>query len=153
MDLFESQVEARRRFDDERLEQALHRLSDAVTGARTAEGASRLVQAGSALDHVLAYYGVEGGETPRGVKSMDELIQQRLRSTGIMCRPVRLSGAWYRDAMGAMLGFADDGLPVALIPLARGGYQFIDGMGPVRVNERSAKRLADEAWCFYRPLP
>ena len=153
MDLFESQVEARRRFDDERLEQALHRLSDAVTGARTAEGASRLVQAGSALDHVLAYYGVEGGEMPRGVKSMDELIQQRLRSTGIMCRPVRLSGAWYRDAMGAMLGFADDGLPVALIPLARGGYQFIDGMGPVRVNERSAKRLADEAWCFYRPLP
>ncbi|MCF6413724.1 ATP-binding cassette domain-containing protein [Collinsella tanakaei] len=153
MDLFESQVEARRRFDDERLEQALHRLSDAVTGARTAEGASRLVQAGSALDHVFAYYGVEGGETPRGVKSMDELIQQRLRSTGIMCRPVRLSGAWYRDAMGAMLGFADDGLPVALIPLARGGYQFIDGMGPVRVNERSAKRLADEAWCFYRPLP
>ncbi|WP_066828938.1 ATP-binding cassette domain-containing protein [Collinsella ihumii] len=153
MDLFESQVEARRRFDDERLEQALHRLSDAVTGARTAEGASRLVQAGSALDHVLAYYGVEGGETPRGVKSMDELIQQRLRSTGIMCRPVRLSGAWYRDAMGAMLGFADDGLPVALIPLARGGYQFVDGMGPVRVNERSAKRLADEAWCFYRPLP
>ncbi|MBM6688671.1 ATP-binding cassette domain-containing protein [Collinsella tanakaei] len=153
MDLFESQVEARRRFDDERLEQALHRLSDAVTGARTAEGASRLVQAGSALDHVLAYYGVEGGETPRGVKSMDELIQQRLRSTGIMCRPVRLSGAWYRDAMGAMLGFADDGLPVALIPLARGGYQFIDGMGPVRVNERSAKRLVDEAWCFYRPLP
>ena len=153
MDLFESQVEARRRFDDERLEQALHRQSDAVTGARTAEGASRLVQAGSALDHVLAYYGVEGGETPRGVKSMDELIQQRLRSTGIMCRPVRLSGAWYRDAMGAMLGFADDGLPVALIPLARGGYQFIDGMGPVRVNERSAKRLADEAWCFYRPLP
>ncbi|MDN0055873.1 ATP-binding cassette domain-containing protein [Collinsella ihumii] len=153
MDLFGSQVEARRRFDDERLEQALHRLSDAVTGARTAEGASRLVQAGSALDHVLAYYGVEGGETPRGVKSMDELIQQRLRSTGIMCRPVRLSGAWYRDAMGAMLGFADDGLPVALIPLARGGYQFIDGMGPVRVNERSAKRLADEAWCFYRPLP
>ena len=153
MDLFESQVEARRRFDDERLEQALHRLSDAVTGARTAEGASRLVRAGSALDHVLAYYGVEGGETPRGVKSMDELIQQRLRSTGIMCRPVRLSGAWYRDAMGAMLGFADDGLPVALIPLARGGYQFIDGMGPVRVNERSAKRLADEAWCFYRPLP
>ncbi len=153
MDLFESQVEARRRFDDERLERALHRLSDAVTGARTAEGASRLVQAGSALDHVLAYYGVEGGETPRGVKSMDELIQQRLRSTGIMCRPVRLSGAWYRDAMGAMLGFADDGLPVALIPLARGGYQFIDGMGPVRVNERSAKRLADEAWCFYRPLP
>lgn len=153
MDLFESQVEARRRFDDERLEQALHRLSDAVTGARTAEGASRLVQAGSALDHVLAYYGVEGGETPRGVKSMDELIQQRLRSTGIMCRPVRLSGAWHRDAMGAMLGFVDDGLPVALIPLARGGYQFIDGMGPVRVNERSAKRLADEAWCFYRPLP
>ena len=153
MDLFESQVEARRRFDDERLEQALHRLSDAVTGARTAEGASRLVQAGSALDHVLTYYGVEGGETPRGVKSMDELIQQRLRSTGIMCRPVRLSGAWYRDAMGAMLGFADDGLPVALIPLARGGYQVIDGMGPVRVNERSAKRLADEAWCFYRPLP
>ena len=153
MNLFESQVEARRRFDDERLEQALHRLSDAVTGARTAEGASRLVQAGSALNHVLAYYGVEGGETTRGVKSMDELIQQRLRSTGIMCRPVRLSGAWYRDAMGAMLGFADDGLPVALIPLARGGYQFIDGMGPVRVNERSAKRLADEAWCFYRPLP
>ena len=153
MNLFESQVEVRRRYDDERLEAALQRLSDSVTGARTAEGTSRMAQAGSALDYVLAYYGVEGGEPVRGVESMDELIQQRLRSTGIMCRPVRLSGAWYRDAMGAMLGFADDGLPVALIPLARGGYQFMDGMGPVRVNERTAKRLSEEAWCFYRPLP
>lgn len=153
MNLFESQVEQRRRCDDERLEAALKRLSDAVTGARTAEGASRMAQAGSALDYVLAYYGVEGAEPPRGVESMDELIQQRLRSTGIMCRPVRLCGAWYRDAMGAMLGFADDGLPVALLPLARGGYQFMDGMGPVRVNERTAGRLAEEAWCFYRPLP
>lgn len=153
MNLFESQVEQRRRCDDERLEAALKRLSDAVTGARTAEGASRMAQAGSALDYVLAYYGVEGAEPPRGVESMDELIQQRLRSTGIMCRPVRLCGAWYRDAMGAMLGFADDGLPVALLPLARGGYQFMDGMGPVHVNERTAGRLAEEAWCFYRPLP
>ena len=153
MGWFESQVEERRRSDDERLEAALRRLSDAVTGKRTAEANSTMAQATGALDIVLAYYGVEGSEAPRGVVDVRELIDARLRSTGIMYRPVRLSKGWYHDAMGAMLGFADDGLPVALVPQARGGYCFYDGMGAVTVNARTAERLAPEAFCFYRPLP
>lgn len=153
MGWFESQVEERRRSDDERLEAALRRLSDAVTGKRTADANSTMEQATGALDIVLAYYGVEGSEAPRGVVDVRELIDARLRSTGIMYRPVRLTKGWYHDAMGAMLGFADDGLPVALVPQARGGYCFYDGMGAVTVNARTAERLSAEAFCFYRPLP
>ena len=96
---------------------------------------------------------MEGSDAPRGVKDMNELIDARLRSTGIMYRPVSLDHEWYHDAMGAMLGFADDGLPVALVPQGRSGYRFYDGMGAVTVNARTAKRLAREAYCFYRPLP
>ena len=153
MGWFESQVEERRRSDDERLEAALRRLSDSVTGGHTADAGSKVAQATGALDIVLAYYGVEGSDAPRGVKDMNELIDARLRSTGIMYRPVSLDHEWYHDAMGAMLGFADDGLPVALVPQGRSGYRFYDGMGAVTVNARTAKRLAREAYCFYRPLP
>ena len=153
MGWFESQVEERRRSDDERLEAALRRLSDSVTGGHTADAGSKVAQATGALDIVLAYYGVEGSDAPRGVKDMNELIDARLRSTGIMYRPVSLDHEWYHDAMGAMLGFADDGLPVAVVPQGRGGYRFYDGMGAVTVNARTAKRLAREAYCFYRPLP
>lgn len=153
MSWFDAQVEERRRSDDERLEVALRRLSDAVTGGHSADAGSRTARAASALDVVLAYYGVEGSEAPRGVVGIPELIEARLRSTGVMYRPVRLTPGWYRDAMGAMLGFADDGLPVALVPKARGGYRFFDGMGEVAVNARTAARLAPEAYCFYRPLP
>ena len=67
MGWFESQVEERRRSDDERLEAALRRLSDSVTGGHTADAGSKVAQATGALDIVLAYYGVEGSDAPRGV--------------------------------------------------------------------------------------
>ena len=61
-----------------------------------------------------------------------------------------------RDLSAAVTGkrpgtSADD---VALVP-QRGGYCFVDPAtgSKVRVNERSAARLSDEAYCFYRPLP
>lgn len=64
MGWFESQVEERRRADDARLDMALRRLSDAVSGGHSAEAASSAARAASALDHVLAYYGAEPGEAP-----------------------------------------------------------------------------------------
>lgn len=61
-----------------------------------------------------------------------------------------------RDLSAAVTGkrpgtSADD---VALVP-QRGGYCFVDPAtgSKVRVNERSAARLSDEAYCFYRLLP
>lgn len=64
MGWFESQIEERRRADDARLDMAPRRLSDAVTGGHTAESGSSAERAATALDRVLAYYGVEPSEEP-----------------------------------------------------------------------------------------
>ncbi len=154
MGWFESQVEERKRSDAARLDVALRRLSDAVTGKRTAEGGDELSQAKSAMAAVLGYYGAKASEPPRGMSDMRSLIEFQLQSTGIMSRPVRLTEGWTADAIGAMLGFLDDGTPVALLPQKRGGYAYRGPDGAlVRVDRAAAKRLKEEAYCFYRPLP
>ena len=53
-----------------------------------------------------------------------------------------------------MLGFVD-GAPVALIPQPAGGFAYSDAATgeKVRVDRANAARLAQEAYCFYQPLP
>ena len=77
------------------------------------------------------------------------------RPQGIMWRTVQLSGSWYRDAMGVMLGFFEDGRPVVLFPAWNSGcfYKDPDTGRRLRVTPALAKRLRPEATLYYRPLP
>lgn len=154
MGWFESQIEERERADAAKLDVALRALSDAVTGKRTADAADALAQANSAIAAVIGYYGAKAADPPRGMKDVSELMEFQLRTTGIMHRPVRLTRGWTSDAIGAMLGFLDDGTPVALLPLKRGGYAYRAADGTlVRIDRAAEGRLKEEAYCFYRPLP
>ncbi|MCH3942687.1 MAG: NHLP bacteriocin export ABC transporter permease/ATPase subunit [Atopobiaceae bacterium] len=155
MGWFESQIEERRKLDEERLSDALQALSDAVTNRRETPGADMWAQTQDALASVLAYYGARPSEVPRDTVDVASIVDCALRSTGVMARPVRLAGPWWRDAMGAMLGFSTDGTPVALLPRANGGYSFHDPSDGEahRVGTATVDRLEGAAWCFYRPLP
>lgn len=154
MGWFESQIHERRANDDALLDRAMRDLSAAVTGKRPGTSADDGRTASDAVDAVLAYYGVRPTELPRGVTGLRDIVDYQLRPTGIRYRTVLLPKGWYKDAIGALLATTTDGVPVTLVP-QRGGYCFVDPAtgSKVRVNERSAARLSDEAYCFYRPLP
>ena len=155
MGWFEHQIDERRREDDRRLDESLRGLSDAITGRSTREGTDAAVRARSALSAVLAYYGEKLPEDLDTVKrgDIEGFIDNDLRVTGIMARPVRLTHGWRTEAVGAMLGFLKDGSPVALLPRTRGGYRAVglaDGKGS---SSHGLPELKEEAYCFYRPLP
>ena len=155
MGWFDSQIKERLEHDEDLVSQAAWDLSVAIIG-RAAGGAE--VDAGKAaadaVGEVLAYYRVKPADAPRDPKSVRDLIDAQLRGTGVMCRRVVLSKGWQRDAAGAMLGFVD-GAPVALIPQPAGGFAYSDAATgeKVRVDRANAARLAQEAYCFYQPLP
>ncbi|MFZ2403789.1 MAG: NHLP bacteriocin export ABC transporter permease/ATPase subunit [Methylobacter sp.] len=81
----------------------------------------------------------------------DILLVSRLRS-----RTVQLRGAWWRQDNGPLLGFLEDGAPVALLPDRHGsGYSLADPRDGRRkpVDEDSALMLDSNAVMLYRRLP
>ena len=158
MSWFENQIEQRREADEKRLSESLQEISDAITGRIHAGGTEAAEQAKTALAAVLRYYGAKGdaaNDADADPADMDAYLESQLRSSGIMCRPVRLPDGWQKDAVGAMLGFVDEKTPVALIPQVRGGYAYRDPKTGERVTVGSpaSAAVAREAYCFYRPLP
>ena len=155
MGWFEHQIEERGREDDRRLEESLRGLSDAITGASTREGTDAAMRARSALSAVLAYYGAGLSDDLDSVKrgDIEGFIENDLRVTGIMARPVRLTKDWQNEAVGAMLGFLEDGSPVALLPRTRGGYRAVGLAASGKSGAHGLPSLKEEAYCFYRPLP
>ncbi|MBR3182485.1 MAG: NHLP bacteriocin export ABC transporter permease/ATPase subunit [Eggerthellaceae bacterium] len=109
----------------------------------------------SAMGVLLSYFNVK----PSDVQSVGDTTEQRLDSMlhphGIMRRKVRLEGAWYKDAIGAMLGTLQDGTSVALLPRGIAGYCYVDPSSGkrVRVTGGNAGSIQPDALCLYRPLP
>ena len=157
MGWFSEQIDARRRLDREELEDSYARLAASVVGSRRAPRFTLddAAAADDAVSAILAFYGQAPAEVPDDVVDPMERIERALRPTGVMKRPVRLEGAWWRDATGVYLGRLKDGGPVALIPLRARSYGYVDPVTKekVTVNARTADALEPEALCFYRPLP
>ena len=157
MNWFEEQIETRRRLDEEGLEEAYARLAASIVGSErsprfTLDDAAA---ADSAVEAVLAYYGTEPADVPVDITNPMDRVDWAVRPTGVMRRPVRLVGAWWKDATGAYLATTTDGTPVALIPRRIRGYGFVDPVTKQKthVNATTAKQLNENALCFYRPLP
>lgn len=110
--------------------------------------------AADAVGEVLAYYRVKPADAPRDPKSVRDLIDAQLRGTGVMCRRVVLSKGWQRDGGGGYAGVRRRRAGSA-DPSASGGFAYSDvATGEkVRVDRANAARLAQEAYCFYQPLP
>ena len=157
MGWFSDQVKERYRFDQEELEDSYARLAASVIGSGRAPHFTLddAAAADNAVSAVLAFYGQKPAEVPDDITDPMERIESAIRPTGVMKRPVRLEGSWWRDSTGAYLGRLKEGSPVAIIPLRSRGYGYVNPVSKekVTINKRTADNLANEALCFYRPLP
>ena len=157
MGWFSEQIDQRRHLDQEELEGSYARLAASVVESERAPRFTLddAAAADDAVSAVLAFYGQVPAKVSDDVTDPMERIECALRPTGVMKRPVRLQGDWWRDAIGAYLGKLKDGSPVALIPLRARGYGYIDPVtkDKVTLDRRTASALEPEALCFYRPLP
>ena len=157
MNWFENQIEERRRADDQLLEDSLINISGVVLGNRNAEKISdeRIITK-TAIDEILKYYHYKPVEMSDTAKSSEQQLDYCLAPYGIMRRNIELSEKWYKDAYGPILAFTrEDGFPVALLPRAITGYQYIDPAteATVHLNSKNAELFSRDAICFYRPLP
>ncbi len=90
------------------------------------------------------------------ILSAEQQLTGILRPRGIMMRNIRLTGAWWRECVGPLLGYAKDGRLVALVPTNTGlGYQYREQDGTVRrVGRREmAEELKPTAITFTKALP
>lgn len=157
MGWFDEQIKQRKENNEQLLEEAFVRISDAVLDSRmSASFLSDEAKAGDAIGEILRYYKATPREVPPQTKTLDERLEFLLRPHGIMYRGVILEKGWYRDAFGAMLGKRkDDGSVVALIPCGMAGYSFLDTTTGkwVKLSKKTEDLFETEAICFYKPFP
>ena len=153
MGWFDEQIRMRKQKDEKAFSDAFLGLASVVMGKKAAAARDEKERAHGAIEEILRYYRADAGsrQLPRGVESVSDQMEWLLRPSGIMNRQVSLKGEWYRDSMGPLLAFLQDGSPVALIPHG-GGYRFFDweSARTVKLNRDTAARLQEDAFCFYR---
>ena len=100
MSWFSEQINTRRRLDEQGLEDSYARLAASVVGSGRAPSFTLddAAAADDAVSAVLAFYGQKPADIPEDVTDPMERIDCALRPTGVMKRPVRLEGAWWRNA-------------------------------------------------------
>ena len=111
----------------------------------------------SALRQVLEALGVTDYELEDDdMLSPEELLTGILRPRGIMMRDIRLTGTWWRECVGPLLGKTRDGRLVALTPTRTGlGYQFREQDGSIRKvgRQEMTSLLKPTAISFTKALP
>lgn len=149
-DFFESQVERRRRSDQEMYEDAFSDLVS-VLGINTAHAVRR---ATGAISEILAYLGYDSPRVPENIEDMNSQLDYMLRPSGTMKRRVELFGQWWKDSSGCFLGSTKDGDVIALIPSKWSGYEYTDAQGKtIKINKETAKNINPDAFCFYKSFP
>lgn len=158
MEWFSEQIRERKKSDDAAFEESFARIADSILGTRlSAAFNDDGEKTNSAVNEVLRYYHMKPkGTVPPTLTDINDRLDYITRPHGLMRRTVRLTGKWYRDAIGPMLGVLKDGGGiVALLPSGFGGYTVFDpAMGKrVRVDRGTAALIEEEAVCFYKPFP
>lgn len=157
MGWFDEQIRQRKQHDDDVFSDSFVNMASAVMGAKVSAALNDTGAATkSAIDEILKFYHVKSREIPDGIKDKNEQLEFLLRPYGIMRRTVKLEGAWYRDAVGAMLGvFKSDGSVVALLPTGLSGYSYFDAKTGKRkkINRKNRGLFEEEAVAFYKPFP
>ena len=160
MNWFDEQIKKRKELDQTAVEESVLKMSEALMGHRVARAMEEdRPGTDDAISRILKYYGIKGAAVPDAVRDeqdFNELLEYTMRPYGIMRRNVSLTGKWYHDAAGALLGTRkDDNSVVALIPNGWGRYSYIDrNTGKkVKVRRKIAENIDTEAIQFYKPFP
>ena len=108
-----------------------------------------------ALAEVLSALGVKTTRVPEEITDINARLEYLLRPSGLMRRRVELTGKWWQDTTGVLLGNTKAGELVALLPAFPSGYRYYDAeLGKrVKVNQKTAPKLDQEAFCFYCSFP
>ena len=108
----------------------------------------------NAIHEILRFFGFDIVPVPDIITDVGEYLNFCLKPSGIMKRKVELTGKWWLDAFGPMLGTLDNDELVALIPGAKGyGYFDYESGKRVVINSKNAGNLKTTAYCFYKPFP
>ncbi len=149
-EFFESQINQRRRSDEEMFKGAFADLLS-VIGISTKKAS---VRAKGAIADILRYLGKDVPEVPESITDLNEQMEYMLRPSHTMHRRVELLGAWWKDTIGCFLASTKDGDVVAILPGTWGGYYYIDKNGQkVKINKKTAKKFNIDAFCFYKAFP
>ena len=153
MGWFDEQIKQRQSREEEDFSEAMAKLSDTVTGQKTASEADKNAKTRSAIDVILRYYHAKPRGIPERITDLEKQLEYACRPYGIMRREVILESGWYKDAVGAMLCRKTDGTVVAVIPNKTYGYSIIEDGKKVRLTKKTEKLLDNSAYCFYKPFP
>lgn len=144
--------------DSRRMRRAIARLATVTEpeADQTAEAAEQ-----SPILAACRVIGARLGIKVRAPRNYDELatsdpIGAVARASGMRVRRVMPSGDWWQHDNGPLLAFrADDGRPLAALPVSAGAYELADPQtgSRTRVDRQRAAELGGWAYCFYRALP
>lgn len=152
----DKQIRSRLETDQQNFEGVFSDLAGVVMGKKSnSKILSEKEKVTNAIAEILKYYRVQPEPLPEEIHSVNDQLEYLLRPSGVMRREVELTGKWYKDSVGPLLGFLKDGTPVALLPCGMNSYRYFDWetKKEVRLNEKTAHFLRTDAFCFYRPLP
>ena len=156
MNWFEDQIKNRLQNDEDDFSAAFCELSSIVMGEESAKAGlvTPRQKTHNAVQEILRFYGQDIVPVPESITDTVAYINYCIKPSGIMKRKVELTGTWWRDAQGPMLGVLQNGDVVALLPSNR-GYTYFDYEKTRRVtlNQATAKQLQASAYCFYKPFP
>ena len=149
-------VKKRIESDNNELQAALSELSSTIDKSKEVVY-NKLPQGGisAPIRELLNYMGVQADKVPEEISDSVLQLDYLLSPSGIKRRRVELTGEWWKDSTGALLGSTIEGEPVALLPRGLWGYKYYDQEKNkrVRVNKENSKSLSGDAFCFYHALP
>ncbi|MCL2603789.1 MAG: ATP-binding cassette domain-containing protein [Defluviitaleaceae bacterium] len=149
INIFDEQLQIRKTGDDIMFEGA---FDDLVSILRKNPGMNT-PEVTDAVCVILNHLGIEIPEVPENLTDMEARIEYLLRPSGCMRRRVELKGEWWKDSVDPFFGCTVDGNPVALLPGKTGGYTYRGKDGKrIKVNKKTAKHIAEDAFCFYKPF-
>ncbi|SHH18497.1 NHLP bacteriocin export ABC transporter permease/ATPase subunit [Desulfosporosinus lacus] len=154
---FDQQLQKRLENDQKAMEGSFYELAVIVGNKREEILQSKEKQPAvkGEIERILTFLRVKVPSLPEGVTDVNEQLEYMLRPSGVMRRRVELKGSWWKDGTGPLLGSTISGEAVAIMPRFPSGYDYFDAdIGKkVKVNAKTADKLNDEGFCFYRPLP
>lgn len=149
LNLFDEQLNIRKTGDDIMFENAFDDLLS-ILHKHPGKTTERVFDA---VGDILRFLGVEGPATSGELTDIDERIEYMLRPSGSARRRVELKGKWWKDAVDPFLAFTTDGDPVAILPGKMGGFSYRGDDGKkIKINSKTAKGIAEDAYCFYSPF-
>ena len=155
MAVYINQIKRRRELEQAQLSEALDRSAQRLGFQRKKRVVPQDDQ--SALRQILDALEVKDYELDEDdMITPEELLTGILRPRGIMMRRIRLTGTWWRECVGPLLGYTKDGHLAALTPTSTGlGYKYKDQKGFIRTlgRQEMEDHLKPTAIIFTKALP